>query len=374
MAVDTYRLVELALEANVPVVIFGSPGVGKSSRITAYARATGSHLETVIASLRDPTDFAGQPRETDNGGVTFVPPSWALRLVQADQNGQRAILFLDEITTAPPMTQAALLRLILDRECGDLSMGPNIRMIAAANPPEEAAGGWALEPPTANRFLHFTVRAQSEDWAMASLRGYPDPEPITLPDGWESTIPQVRAEVAAFVKNADAVFRFPKDAEQRSGAWPSPRSWEMGIRVLAAARSLNWGENEQLALLTAAVGPGIAGEWLTFSQNLDLPDPREVLKNAAEFKVENKDRVDRNYAILSTAGAVTMNDMSAGKTDTYPQMWKLLSRYVEGGLADLAASFVITLLNHNTATIKAKTPAEDIKSFLPMLKKAGQMP
>lgn len=62
--------------AGVPTLLWGAPGIGKSSLLHALARAEGLPMETVIASLREPSDFAGLPviRET---GVDLAPPAWA---------------------------------------------------------------------------------------------------------------------------------------------------------------------------------------------------------------------------------------------------------------------------------------------------------
>jgi MoxR-like ATPase len=40
--------------------------------------------------------------------------------------------------------QAALLRVVLERTVGDLSLPADVAVVAAANPPEQAADGWDL--------------------------------------------------------------------------------------------------------------------------------------------------------------------------------------------------------------------------------------
>jgi hypothetical protein len=47
--------------AGVAVCLWGDPGIGKSSPIHAAAAADDVPCETVIGSLREPTDFAGLP-------------------------------------------------------------------------------------------------------------------------------------------------------------------------------------------------------------------------------------------------------------------------------------------------------------------------
>lgn len=129
----------LAVGARVPVLLWGGPGTGKSSAVRDLAAAMSWPCEVVIASIREPSDFAGLPVVAD-GGVRFAPPRWARRLHAAGHG----ILFLDEITTAPPAVQAALLRVVLERVVGDLELPADVAVVAAANPPEQAADGWDL--------------------------------------------------------------------------------------------------------------------------------------------------------------------------------------------------------------------------------------
>jgi len=91
--------------------------------------------ETVIAAIREPSDFSGLPvvRESQ---VDMAPPRWAKRLAEAG----RGILFLDEISTAPPAVQAALLRVVLERVVGDLELPDDVVVVAAANPPRAGRG------------------------------------------------------------------------------------------------------------------------------------------------------------------------------------------------------------------------------------------
>jgi MoxR-like ATPase len=125
---------------GLPIRIIGGPGTAKSDLVTQVARAAGLHVQVVIASLRDPTDFIGLPVPGNNGSVKYAPPDWAL---QAAELGN-SVVFLDEISTCAPAVQAALLRVVLDRVVGDFALPPTVRIVAAQNSVEDSAGGYDL--------------------------------------------------------------------------------------------------------------------------------------------------------------------------------------------------------------------------------------
>ena len=81
----------IAVGARVPVLLWGGAGLGKSSAVREMAAGAGLCCETVIASIREPSDFAGLPVVAEDGkAVSFAPPSWAQRLSDAGSG----VLFL----------------------------------------------------------------------------------------------------------------------------------------------------------------------------------------------------------------------------------------------------------------------------------------
>ena len=100
---DTVTALSLCLAAGEPVVLWGPPGCGKTAVVEALSGVNGWACETVIASVREPSDFAGLPVVGGDGSVRLAPPAWAERIIGADGG----VVFFDEITTAPPSVQAA---------------------------------------------------------------------------------------------------------------------------------------------------------------------------------------------------------------------------------------------------------------------------
>jgi hypothetical protein len=351
----------LAIAAGVPAVLWGAPGTGKSSAVTAMAAAAGMPCEVVIASIREPSDFAGLPIVVD-GGVRFAPPRWATHLAEAGHG----VLFLDEISTAPPAVQAALLRVVLERVVGDLVLPPGVAIVAAANPPDQAADGWDLSAPLANRFCHLDWSVDSQGVAAGLVAGFPTARPPSLPDGWADRIPASAGLVGAFLGlRPSLVSAPPLDRAADGRAWPSPRTWEMAARLLAACEAAGAGPAVRRSLVLGAVGEGTGIELLAWIEELDLPDPEAVL--ADPDAIDLPERGDRRYAVLASVAA-------AVATDTTPERWnagwRVMARAAEAA-PDVAAMAARVLAQIRPEGVSAPKEAA---IFVPVLRDAGLVP
>jgi len=350
----------VALQAGTPILAWGPPGVGKTAVITALAESLALPLEVVLASIREPADFSGLPVIREDG-VKMEAPAWAKRLAQAE----RGILFLDEISTAPPAVQAALLRVVLDRVVGDLELPPGVAVVAAANPPEQAAGGWDLSPPLANRFCHLTWTLDSGAWIDGMIRGWPSPTVSPLAENWEAGIPAARSLVAAFIRHRPhLLLQLPQSEEQAGKAWPSPRSWDMSARLLAA--SARAGEDVQAILVGGCVGEGPALEFLTWRRDLDLPDPEELIREPDKFKVP--ERGDQAFAILTAVVTAAVGNLTS---ERWMAAWTVLARAADQGAKDIAAAAAKALAQARKPGLPL--PQKELQGFIPLLKQGGLM-
>jgi len=351
----------VAVAARVPVLLWGAPGTGKTSAIRAMALTMGLPCETVIASIREPSDFAGLPIVVGDG-VRFAPPAWARRLAEAG----RGLLFLDELSTAPPAVQAALLRVVLERAVGDLTLPEEVAVVAAANPPEQAADGWDLSAPLANRLCHLAWRTDPRAVADGLAGGWAAPVVPLLPDGWEAEQLMARGLVAAFLHVRPALACAPPSDPATAGrGWPSPRTWDMAARLMAASGAAGASEEARSALIAGAVGDGAGVEFLAWLVQMDLPDPEAVLADPASFRLP--ERGDRAYAALAAiAAAVAANPTP----ERWAAGWQVLGLAAQAA-PDVGATAARVLAKCRPAGV-VSMPAE-ITLFAPVLRDAGLM-
>lgn len=322
------QALQIALTANVPVLIWGEPGAGKTAAVNALAARLDWPMETVLASLREPSDFAGLP-VIEGTSVRFAPADWARRLAGTE----RSICFFDEITTAAPSTQKALLRVIHERVVGDLALGPGVRMIAAANPAEIATGGWDLSPPLANRFAHLDWTIDPGVVAAGLLGRWPEPTPLHPRGDWETRVTHHAAVVSGFLAARPDLVHVRPDEEDLAGrSWPSPRTWDLLCRVLAAAEDSGIDPEALSALVVGLVGQGAAIEFIRFRRDLDLPDPEALLRRPSSYRRPRRD--DQVHAVVA---AVTAAVIASTTPPRWTQALEVFCEVASAGNLDIAA-------------------------------------
>src|SRR4026208_589321 len=139
----------------------GFPGVGKTASTTrlesGFDRAgIKCKVMVLIGSIREPQDFGGFPVSTPDG-VRLMPMAWARDAQRLAEEGYLVVVFLDELTTVPPTTQAAMLRLLTENVCGELQLPHyepgkgGVVYLCAGKAADRGAGGAASQAPLAQR-------------------------------------------------------------------------------------------------------------------------------------------------------------------------------------------------------------------------------
>ena len=358
---NTPYIAALCVQCNVPAIFMGDPGIGKTSMVEAIGRVLSPKriVSPVVLSTMDPADVHGMP-VIINGSVRLAPPPYIQKL----QNEEYGILFFDEITNSPQSTQAAALRGIYNREFGETRLGVNIAILAAGNPQETASDAHDLTPAFANRFAHFQYSIPSSVWTHMAMMDFKTNIGVTqLPKDWMHQRPKTLGLILGFLKHRpDMLIKVPDNESDRGKAWPSPRSWyDMALPLMAASMALNAPQSIQTMLLEGCVGNGVTTEFLAWSQNMDLPDPEEVLKAPKKYKIPK--RSDIAYVVLTSVMTAILTNNTP---DRWSNGWELLENFADNDLSDIALLSARTLAQEKPENY---TPPQSVDKFLDILKR-----
>ena len=310
------------------MLLWGRPGVGKSSFIEGLATDQ-LKVTTLIASIHDPTDFSGLP-VLDGGAVRYAVPEWVGQF--ADY--ATGILFLDELSTAPPSVQAALLRVVFERRVGFHPLPEGVRIVAAANPPDLMVGGWELSPPLRNRFVHLQwdipedlyIRSLTQGWATGTL-------PAIDPRQHARQLPAWKLKIGAFLRlRPHSLHSSPEDNPY---GFASPRSWDFAAALLCSCELLGYtlgaGDARQQTvifnLLTGCLGEATAILLLEYLTNLRLPDPRAVLEGQAEVDITALDDAEL-YVVFFSLNAYILRALDTPELIPYSRRYLDLTQGV----------------------------------------------
>lgn len=258
------------IDANQPVMLHGSPGVGKSDVVRQLAKQRGIELIDLRLSQLDPVDLRGVPSvDTKKHITSWNTPSF----LPTDGKG---ILFLDEINSAAQATQAAAYQLVLDRKLGDYVMPPGWTIIAAGNRSTDRAIVNQMSTALKNRFTHLNYEVNNDDWCEWALRSNIAVEVL----GFIRFRPMLLNEFEQRNESKEEKERVQrlKDAQ----AFATPRSWEFLSKVVQQKPS----SDIEYELYTGIVGEGAAAEFMGYLKYYrDLPNLDALLMNPGTAKV-----------------------------------------------------------------------------------------
>ena len=258
------------IDANQPVMLHGSPGVGKSDVVRQIAKQRGIELIDLRLSQLDPVDLRGVPSvDTKKHITSWNTPSF----LPTDGKG---ILFLDEINSAAQATQAAAYQLVLDRKLGDYVMPPGWAIIAAGNRSTDRAIVNQMSTALKNRFTHLNYEVNNDDWCDWALRNNISVEVL----GFIRFRPMLLNEFEQRNESKEEKERVRrlKDAQ----AFATPRSWEFLSKVVQQKPS----SDIEYELYTGIVGEGAAAEFMGYLKYYrDLPNLDALLMNPGAAKV-----------------------------------------------------------------------------------------
>lgn len=284
------ELLQFGIKNNLPVLIKGKPGIGKSDIVEQACKAVNAHLIISHPVVSDPTDYKGLPFAGKDGIAHFMPFGELQNLIEAKE---KTVFFLDDLGQAPASVQAACMQLILARRINGHKVSEQVTFIAATNRKEDRAGVSGLLEPVKSRFFTIVeLEVNPDEWVKWAL------------------VNNMPIELIAFIRFRPVMldkFTATKDITNS----PCPRT------VANIGRGQNAGLNSSIEfeVYKGAAGEGFAAEYCGFLKMYrNLPDIDQIILNPGKAVVPTEPAV--LYAI-SGAIAARMSDQNMGPITQY---------------------------------------------------------
>lgn len=153
--------ISISKDSNIPFLLVGNPGFGKTTVVHAWAKQNGYHVEEIMGSSFSRDEVLGYMVNV-NGSLEMLEPFWFKRIKKLSDEGTKSILFIDELSTTGGDVQSSLLRLIFERTIGNgESLPEGTIVMSAANYKANLPGYCDVSSPAANRFCIINLEEAS---------------------------------------------------------------------------------------------------------------------------------------------------------------------------------------------------------------------
>lgn len=324
---DAIKLIKRCFEVDRPVGIWAGPGIGKSDLIHQIAEEQGRKVIDVRLILCDPTDLKGLPiYDQETKTMRWARPDELPGDALESPDLQNAILFLDEIVSAPTSVQAAAYQLMLNKRIGEYRLPKDVRIVCAGNRTSDRGVVYEMPTPLANRLIHLNLETHFEDWQEWALHN------------------GIKASVVGFLtQHKHRLNNF--DPKDKSKAFATPRSWMFASQLLDD----DMPRHLKTALMSGTVGEAIA---LEFIQHLEISEKMPSVDDILAGK-KPKLEVSELSALYSLVISMcySLKEMSAnvkGKDDTAGETTKnrAFSNFLE---------YIMDNMQHEMAVLGIRT-------------------
>ena len=258
------KAVKQAFKARRPIMIYSAPGCGKSDIIHQIGRELNRPVIDMRLALYDPSDIKGFPYFDP----TTHTMKWAPSAELPQDPNSNAILFLDELPSAPPSTQAAAYQLVLNKRIGEYILPENVDIVAAGNRASDRGVVYKMPSPLANRFVHLELKVDVDEWVNWALNA------------------GLHKDVVGYISHQKQdLFTF--DPKSSSHAFATPRTWEFVSQFLKEESDM--GEETALDLISGTIGDGLALKHSAYRKSAaKLPKAMDILEGKVS-KLETKE-------------------------------------------------------------------------------------
>ena len=335
------RAIRKAIQTRRPVFLWGPPGIGKSDVVKQIGEAADREVIDVRLALWEPTDIKGIPYyNADAGKMVWAPP--AELPTDADST---AIIFLDELNSAPPAVQAAAYQLILNRRVGTYELPKGVDVVAAGNREGDRGVTYRMPTPLANRFIHLEMKVDFDDWQE-----------------W-ATLNKIHPEVVGYVSFAKQDL-YDFDPKGSSKSFATPRSWMFVSDLL---NDDDCDIDTLHNLIAGAIGDGLAIKFMAHRKIASkLPKAEDVLDGKVkDLKIKE---VSAMYS-LTTSLCYELKERAERKVKGWDEM---ADRFFQYMMTNFSTEIVVMGAKTALSTHSLPLDATKMKSFDQFHQKYGK--
>ncbi|MEW6343087.1 MAG: ATP-binding protein [Pseudomonadota bacterium] len=297
------------LPRNLPVLITGAPGVGKSDIVAQATNQLGFDLVISHPVTEDPTDPKGLPFPAADGtSAHFLPFGNLDKILKATRS---TVWFLDDLGQASPAVQAAYMQLLLARRVGEHVLPDCITFVAATNRRTDNAGVSGILDPVISRFATVVnVVPDIQSWSAWAVRN------------------DMPYELLAFLRFRQDLLYVPKNGRDIANS-PSPRTWGfLGKKMRFIPQGL------ELIEYVGSVGQGAATELQGFLDVFEeIASVEEILLNPQGVRLPD----GNNPATLNAVVAMLAARVDDNNID---RMMVYVNRLIEAGFREFVGFFI----------------------------------
>ena len=280
------ELLPITLAAGLVPYIKGAPGIGKSA-ITGNIQKR-FNLELIDCRLAgyEPTDLNGFPTpDKEKGKAVFLPTEdFPLEGEKLPEGKKGWLLFLDELSSAPPAVQAAAYKLILDRKVGQRKLNSKVFIIAAGNRDEDRAITTRMSTALQSRVVHYTMKSDTKNWINWANKN------------------NIHHTVVSYVTWKKESNNFKPEKANEVDTYMCERTLEfLSKQMHEITKDGKQVEQHHLPLIMGTIGEAEGISFHTYSQIYnELPTIKEIEDNPYTCLVP--DSPDRSFAISGAIG------------------------------------------------------------------------
>jgi hypothetical protein len=268
------------LAPDLPIMLVGPPGLGKTDGITDVALRRGEQLVTMHPGTSIPEDYRGIPRVLANGDAEWLPIGVLRKLV--DPACPPTLLLIDDVAQARPPVQAALMHVVRARQVGDATLASTVSIVLCSNRRSHDIAANAFSAPLINRVLRFDVEHDYEAFAT-----------------WAIAKPDIDQSIASYALFRRDCFVTEIPSEGEDIPFCSPRSLALVGNILHRLPRLRCVET-----LAGAIGKDAAQDLVLYRQSLaDLVPFAEVLADPSIIRQVNDPGLVHAYIVQAAAHA-----------------------------------------------------------------------